>query len=174
MNVSKLLMSAFVVALSGVPATALADKFTAVIDGYQQVPTLSTSGHGYFVGVVDTEAGVLKYALSYADTEGEVLQAHIHLGRPAVGGGIMVFLCSNLANGPAGTPECPPGPARVTGMVGTEGVVGPSGQGIEPGEFAEVVNALRHGAAYVNVHTTSYPPGEIRGDIGARRAFGHR
>ena len=39
-----------------------------------------------------------------------------HPLRPtSVNGGISVFLCSNLGNGPAGTQPCPPGPATITG-----------------------------------------------------------
>jgi hypothetical protein len=38
-------------------------------------------------------------------------------------------------------------------------------QGIAAGEFGELVAALRAGRAYANVHTTKFPPGEIRGQI---------
>ena len=33
-------------------------------------------------------------------------------------------------------------------------------------EFGELVRALRAGAAYANVHTTTFGGGEIRGQIG--------
>jgi hypothetical protein len=35
------------------------------------------------------------------------------------------------------------------------------------GDFDGFVEALRNGEFYVNVHTVEYPPGEIRGQIGA-------
>jgi hypothetical protein len=44
--------------------------------------------------------------------EGDVLPTHIHLGQHGVNGGISVFLCTNLGNGPAGTPTCPGGEIR--------------------------------------------------------------
>jgi hypothetical protein len=44
-------------------------------------------------------------------------------------------------------------------------VIGPTGQGIAPGEFAELVRAIRAGATYANVHTDKHPTGEIRGHI---------
>ncbi|MGP1674230.1 MAG: CHRD domain-containing protein, partial [Candidatus Limnocylindrales bacterium] len=44
-------------------------------------------------------------------------------------------------------------------------VVGPTDQGIAPGEFAELVRAIRNGAAYANVHSTNFRSGEIRGNI---------
>jgi len=45
-------------------------------------------------------------------------------------------------------------------------VIGPSSQGVAAGEFDELIRAIRAGATYVNVHSTLYPPGEIRAQIG--------
>ena len=42
---------------------------------------------------------------------------------------------------------------------------GATAQGIAPGEFDELVRALRAGATYANVHTTGRPGGEIRGQL---------
>jgi hypothetical protein len=81
-----------------------------------------------------------------------------------VNGGISVFLCSNLGNGPAGTQPCPPS-GTVTGTIRPVDVIGPTGQGIAPGEFAELVTALRDGVAYANVHSNVWPGGEIRGQL---------
>ena len=80
-------------------------------------------------------------------------------------GGISVFLCSNLGNGPAGTQACPPS-GTVTGTIRPVDVIGPSAQGIAAGEFDELVQALRDGFAYANVHSPSYQTGEIRGQLG--------
>jgi hypothetical protein len=48
-------------------------------------------------------------------------------------------------------------------------VIGPSGQGIDPGEFNELVRAMRAGVTYANVHTEKHGTGEIRGQIGRQR-----
>ena len=48
-------------------------------------------------------------------------------------------------------------------------MVGPAGQGLAPGEFDELVRAMRAGATYANVHTTLVPGGEIRGQIDGNR-----
>jgi hypothetical protein len=53
----------------------------------------------------------------------------------------------------------------VSGTITPASVVGPAAQGIATGEFGELVRALRAGAAYANVHTTTFPAGEIRGQI---------
>lgn len=134
------------------------------LSGYAEVPTLSTDGAGSFRARVSTSSEEVKYRLSFRDTTGTVTQAHIHLGRTAVNGGIIAFLCSNLPDPPAGTPACP-AEGEVTGTITPAGIIGPSGQGIAAGEFDELVAAIRAGAAYVNVHTTMFPGGEIRGQL---------
>jgi len=116
----------------------------------------------------DVDGPKIVYKLAYRDIEGgSVLQSHIHFGQPSVNGGIAAFLCTNLGNGPAGTPVCPqPAPgksATVEGTIRAMNVVGPTAQGIEPGQFAELVNAIRGGVTYVNLHSTRWPNGEIRG-----------
>jgi hypothetical protein len=76
-----------------------------------------------------------------------------------------VFLCSNLGNGPAGTQACPAAPATITGTLRPTDVIGPTGQGIAPGQFDELVAAIRAGSTYVNVHSSLYPGGEIRAQL---------
>jgi hypothetical protein len=140
--------------------------FRVLLDGYQEVPAVSSEARGHAVLHVSPRGGSLDYEVAYEGLEGNVLQAHIHLGRPGTNGGIMVFLCSNLGNGPAGTPVCPgPRSGSVSGSVDAAGVVGPSGQGIAAGEFAEVLAGIRSRSAYVNVHSDLFPGGEIRGNI---------
>jgi hypothetical protein len=137
-------------------------RITARLTGYQETPlTLSTTGNGDFVGRLNEDRSALEYKLTYSDlTGGNVLFAHIHLGRPAITGGVMAFLC-----GGGGKPACPPAPATVTGTIDASNIVGPAGQGVSAGEFGEFLKAIRTGNAYANVHTTMYPGGEIRGQI---------
>ena len=94
-----------------------------------------------------------------------MLQSHIHFGARATTGGISVFLCTNLGNGPAGTPACPIPEGTVSGTLDADDVVGPAGQGIAPGEFAELLDAIRAGYTYANVHSQARPAGEIRAQI---------
>jgi hypothetical protein len=136
------------------------------LTGFQEDPlTISTPASAVFRAQIDEKAQTITYRLSYTGFPTAVTQAHIHFGGRAQSGGVSVFLCSNLGNGPAGTPACPASPGTVTGTLTAASVIGPAGQGIAPGEFAELVRAIHAGATYVNVHSTAFPGGEIRAQI---------
>lgn len=136
------------------------------LSGYQEDPqVISTKGNGRFSARLSDDGATLSYTLSYAELEGNVAQAHIHLGGRAQSGGIMLFICTNQGNGPAGTPLCPAAPATVTGTATAANIIGPAGGGIAAGEFAEFVAALRNGVTYVNVHSSLFPAGEIRAQL---------
>jgi hypothetical protein len=160
--------------LGTVGSTATADsnrgenakKFRAELKGFEEIPTLSTPGTGRFEARLSHDGLSVDYELEYQDTETDVTQAHIHLGAPAFNGGIMVFLCTNLGNGPPGTPLCPPTGGTVQGtFTAAEVIGGAADQGVSAGEFEEVIRALQAGAAYANVHTVVRTGGEIRGQI---------
>lgn len=143
-------------------------EFRAVLVGRNEVPAVSTVAAGGFRGRLTPDGGALHYELVYGGLEGAVTQAHIHFGQKDVNGGIAVWLCSNLASPPTptGVQPCPAAPGRITGIITTTDVVGPTGQGIAPGEFAELVAALRKGLAYANVHSSKFPGGEVRSQLG--------
>ena len=146
------------------------------LTGYEEVPSVSTVASAEFRARISDDDTALDYELSYADLEGSVTQAHIHFGQRGVNGGISVWLCGNPGPGvapPAGTPACPPPPATVTGTLTAANVVGPAGQGIAAGEFAELVAAIRAGKTYANVHSTKFPGGEVRSQIEPGGGNGH-
>lgn len=149
-------------------ATALAvegDDISVTATGYEEVPSISTAGRATLQAQIASDEQSVGYALAYEGLDGAITQAHIHLAQKGVNGGISAFLCTNVGNGPPGTPACPPPPAEVTDTLVAADVVGPAGQGLAAGELGELIAALRAGAAYVNVHTTAYPGGEVRGQI---------
>lgn len=153
-------------AVTAVVATAIAtsggNRVQGHLEGYQEVPSVSTNATGSFSAKIKDGGEAIDYTLRYSGLEGDATQAHIHFGQRGVNGGISVFFCSNLGNGPAGTPACPAKSATLTGTITAEDVVGPAGQGIEAGALGELVRALRRGYTYANVHSTKWTGGEIR------------
>lgn len=160
-----------VVAIASVVATtALAGGGMDIrerLTGFEEVPVVSTEGSGKFKAKIRDDR--ITYELRYEDLEGAVTQAHIHLGQRDVNGGISVWLCGNpnppVVVPPAGTQLCPPSPAKITGTITAANVVGPSGQGIAPGEFDELLRAIKAGVTYANVHSSMFGGGEIRGQL---------
>ena len=129
---------------------------------------VSTAARGSFEATIDDEAREIHYTLSYSGLEGDVRQSHIHFGQRSISAGISLWLCETAANPrPVGSPDVPDcvQSGTITGTAGASHVVGPTGQGIAPGEFEELVAAIRAGRAYVNVHSAKFPSGEIRGQL---------
>jgi hypothetical protein len=140
--------------------------------GYEEVPAVSTGASAVFNARIRPDESRIDYELSYSALEGAVQQSHIHLGQKGANGGITIFLCSNLGNGPAGTQACPNGPATISGTITPADVSPPipataaaRAQGLDTGEWDEFLAALRAGVTYVNLHSTKFPGGEIRSQI---------
>ncbi len=133
--------------------------FEARLNGFQQVPAIITNGTGTFTAELNPDGASINYTLSYSDLSSIVHFAHIHVGQAGVNGAVIVFLC-----GGGGKPECPAS-GSVSGKLTSADVMAIAGQGVAAGNFHELLIALRSGVAYVNVHTTNFPSGEIRGQI---------
>lgn len=170
-----LLASVMLLMAVGVVLSQGPKEFKAVLIGNEEVPAISTTANGEFRARISRDETEISYELSYADLEGDVTQSHIHFGQHGVNGGISVWLCSNLASPPTpeGTQPCPPPPATISGTIMAGDVVGPAGQGISAGEFAELVRAIRAGDTYVNVHSSLFPGGEIRSQINPGKGKRH-
>jgi len=157
-----------VVAIASVTTVAVAGggkQIREKLTGDEEVPVVLTGAEGKFKATISSDR--VDYELRYEDLEGSITQAHIHIGQRLANGGIAVWLCGTASNpGPAGTPVCPPSPGTVTDSFTAADVVGTAGtQGIAVGEFDEVVDAIRDGFTYANVHSTLSPGGEMRGQL---------
>lgn len=143
--------------------------------GYQETSSgtpagLSTDGSGTFDAKIADDDQSISYELTYTGLPTAVTQAHIHFGNRYTSGGVSLFLCSNLGNGPAGTQPCPAAGGTISGTIRPVDVgAGAVGQGLAAGEFAEFVAAIRGGATYVNVHTVNRPGGEVRAQLGGKK-----
>jgi hypothetical protein len=151
--------------------------FQLRLDGFQENPSISTTGRGRLTLQLRDDMERIEYQLRYSDLEGtlnggQVLFAHIHLGARHTNGGVVAFLC-----GGGGKPPCPSPSGEIEGVIEPADIVGPVGQGIAAGEptgFAEFVRAIRAGYTYANVHTTRWPSGEIRDQVGNQDHDSHQ
>jgi len=152
------------------------DTFKVHLKGFEEVPVVVTGATGELHLTINDAAGTIAYELTYENLEGDVRQAHIHVGQKNVAGGISLWLCQTTVNStpavsPPGvnTPTCPgPRSGTVSGTLTKENVIGPAGQGIIPASqvgLDDVISAIRAGKAYGNVHTSVAPGGEVRGQL---------
>ena len=147
--------------------------FRAEMSAGQEVPFVSSGAKGVFRAQLSDDGTSFSYTLDYEGFEGNVTQSHIHIAQPFASGGISVWLCKTAlvtppASVPADTPTCgaPGGDGpEAAGVISAEDVIGPTGQAVPAAAFEELVNLMRSGQAYANVHSSSAPGGEVRGQI---------
>jgi hypothetical protein len=148
--------SSFWARAAGAPA-----KVTAPLSGSEQVPAVQTKGTGQFQGTINDSKSI-SYRLTFSSLSSPVTAAHIHLGKSGTNGGVVAFLC-----GGGGKPTCPPGGGTVSGTITGANVV--VTEGMQKGDLPALIKAIMDGDTYVNVHTTKYKDGEIRGQIQASK-----
>ena len=162
-----LLLASIALVAALTAAQAGAEVVRADLNTYASVPTLAGDATGSFKAHIRRNQGNIEYTLSYVGLESGVLQAHIHFGNPWENGGISAFLCTNLGNAPStDVPACPSPAGTVEGVIEAVDVIGPENdRGINAGDFETFLDAIDAEATYVNVHTTNFPAGEIRGQL---------
>lgn len=131
-------------------------NFTAHASGAAAGVATPAQGEAKFQ--LNDDGTVLQYRLIAANIE-NVTQAHIHQGAPGTNGPVVAWLY----------PAAPPSvliPGRfdgvlAAGVITEANLVGPlAGQ-----PFNALIETMNAGETYVNVHTSQYPAGEIRGQI---------
>jgi hypothetical protein len=147
---------------------AKADQIGALLTGYEESPSVSTTGRGEFVATIDADSDRIEYSETFSGLQAPVTQSHIHVGQLGVNGSIVIFLCQTASNpDPTGlAPQCPQ-QGTVSGTITSANVIQGSmaPQQLAAGDLAAVITAIRAGVAYANVHTQVSPGGEIRGQI---------
>lgn len=130
------------------------------LTGAQENPPVTSAATGEFMAIFDsTTPAAFNYNLQVNVPVGTTFnRAHIHAGAQGVNGGILFTLCDAAIS-----------PCTVSnGVISLSGTLtatefSPAG-GLT--NFAEAVAAIQAGGTYVNVHSTTNPGGEIRGQIG--------
>jgi hypothetical protein len=138
--------------------SANGQAFTTTLSGAEEVPPRDTIAGGNAVFVLSQDGTELKYRLVVNNIE-NVTQAHIHIGPPGVNGGVVLFLY----------PSAPPAqliPGLSNGLLGHNTATAADLRGPLQGQpLSALIEALETGNAYVNVHTSQFPGGEIRGQV---------
>jgi hypothetical protein len=159
-----------IVVMAGLLTTATlarGETFQAALTGYEESPSVSTAATGNFIAFLQGDGASFQYNLGYFGLQGTVTQGHIHVASPGVNGSIIIWLCQVGSNDPTGlSPQCPQA-GTVTGTISAANVIAGSmaSQQLNANDFAGALAAMRAGAAYVNIHTSASPAGEIRGQI---------
>lgn len=128
------------------------------LTGDEEVPPNDGRGQGQAVFKVSGDGSSVSFRLMIANIE-NTLMAHIHLAPAGSNGPIVVWL---RPSGPP--PQLVPGRfdgVYAEGTFTAANLVGP----LAGRPLSDLVDAMRAGNTYVNVHTTQFPPGEIRGQI---------
>jgi len=149
-----ILLAAGLVAAGCNDATKGIGIYQATLTGSGEVPTRGTPADGA-VGF-NVEGTTVHYSIETHSITG-VTGAHIHSGAAGVNGPIDVALYPRPGVNFSTTPT-----AGVDGVLFEGSFTAADVYGVS---FDTLLSQMRDGNAYANVHTTTFPGGEIRGQI---------
>jgi hypothetical protein len=134
------------------------DHFRTHATGGEEVPANNSRAQGQALFRLSDDGLTLSYKLIVANIQ-NVTQSHIHLAPAGTNGGIVVWLY----------PSAPPAqliPGRTQGVL-AEGEITSNDlvNALAGRDLEALLTEIRAGNAYVNVHTSQFPPGEIRGQL---------
>jgi len=145
------------------------NRLRATLVGPNEVPSVHTQAMGRFRATIAPDGQSIDYTLTFDGIASAVQQSHIHIARPDVNGGIVIWLCQGVVRAPANAgnpPECPTSPGgTVSGTIMAAQVVAVATQQIPEDGLDAVIQEIRAGRAYANLHSAVSPGGEIRGQI---------
>lgn len=133
-------------------------NFRTHLKGENEVPAVETNAQGQAIFKVSGEGTSIHYKLIVSNIE-DVLMAHIHNAPAGENGGVVVWLY----------PSSPP-PQLIEGQfqgVLAEGTFTADDLtgGLEGESLDVLIEEIKAGNTYVNVHTDEHGSGEIRGQI---------
>jgi CHRD domain len=158
--------------LFGPIANAQKTKFEANLSGKNEIPPIDTSAQGQATFEVSPDGKSLKFALN-VNNPADVTMAHIHLGEPGQAGkpvaplypakmSSMSSMSSEKGAGSSGDKMAMGGMTCIAqGTITSASLVGP----LKGKTLQDLLDDIRAGKAYVNVHTKAHSDGEIRGPI---------
>jgi len=156
--ISILCLVALLLSIASTATASSSKNFNTHLSGGNEVPVVVTNAQGQALFKLSKDGTVLHYKLNVANIE-NVMQAHIHLAPVGVNGPIVVWLY----------PSAPPAqliPGRSDGTLAEGDITASNLVGPLAGHpLQELIDAIDAGGAYVNVHTSAHPSGEMRGQL---------
>jgi hypothetical protein len=137
---------------------AMSMKMSAKASGGEETPPNSSTATGTFQGTIASNMKTISYTLTFSKLSTKATAAHIHAGAKGVAGPVVVWFC-----GGGGRAACPANGGTVRGSINPANVL--AGGDVKKGDLGSLIKAIEAGNTYVNVHSTKYPGGEIRGQI---------
>jgi hypothetical protein len=128
--------------------------------GAEEVPVRDTRAQGQLKMQLSADGETLHYRLIVANIE-NVTQAHLHRAPAGVNGPVVLWLY------PGGPPAALI-PGRSQGVLAEGEVTADDLVGQLAGQpLGTLIDEIMAGRIYVNVHTSQFPPGEVRGQVEA-------
>jgi hypothetical protein len=132
------------------PTGPVSDEYIAVLIGANEVPPRVSNGSG--VARFDDDGDVIEWELELTNMTG-VTASHIHVGAAGTAPPSNIIFNLFIPNGTTGT---------VNGVVAQGTITSANNPSVSLDSLRTLFN---NGMAYVNVHTTAFPPGEIRDQV---------
>jgi hypothetical protein len=130
------------------------------LNGYNEVPVVLTTGSGQITLTVSSDQKSLSVTLTFTRLAGVAQSASLYLGSAGTTGGVVAPICG------VPKPTCPTtADGQVTTTLSANDVLGIPAQGLIAGDLASVIQAIASEGVYVNVVTSKFPNGEIRGQL---------
>jgi len=132
------------------------NRFGARLGGDQEVPPVMTDARAIARFGLNRD-GTLDYELWATGPIQDAMATHIHLGGRGQNGAVVTFLFEDMVGA-----DFERGDLIARGTLGDADLI--ARPGFTP-TIDELVERMRQGRAYVNLHTVAFPGGEIRGQI---------
>ncbi len=152
MKLVRLLFLSILAALALASAAAAQTRWTASLAGANEVPGVSTPASGTFTATLNDDHTQMTFELSFVNLMGVPYAAEIRRGAAGSPGPVVYVLPATSFTSPIRGDTDPAPAGGPTGFVSSD--------------FAD----LQAGRLYVNIRTSVFPSGEIRGQIGDQAA----
>jgi hypothetical protein len=161
-----LLLTAAAVSLVTVPATAAINVYNGTLTGAQEFPPNASPGTGSAIVTVDDVANTLRVQISFAGLTSTTVASHIHCCAPVGANAGVATQVPSFVGFPTGVTS---GTYDQSFDLGLSTTYNPTFVNNNGGSVASaratLLSGLGAGLTYLNIHTSQFPGGEIRGQL---------